>query len=156
MPLTGWIIAHKLSHALLDASDDIETIKRLISIDFEHTLEGEEKEKFNNRGWNSLGQVVLPTIERELALLVASKSGRDNKISNLNEAFHELFTYYILNNRLKFSTGGFASVANSIVIASQREIERERALQIIEFYHSRLEFYFQHILESAIGSTLID
>jgi hypothetical protein len=152
IPLSGWIVAHKLSHALLDASGDTDTILQLIRRDIHHSSMNIPKDVLQHY---SLDSLILTNIKS----LVASKSGRDGKVTNSIEAMHELFAYYILNNKLKLNPVGIESTTAYILKAINQEtqvIEKETVQQIIEFFRQRLEFYFQHILENAIGSTLID
>lgn len=152
IPLSGWIIAHKLSHALLDASGDVDVILRLIRRDIYHSSLNISKDILKR---HSLDSFIFTNIKS----LVASKSGRDNTITNAVEAMHELFSYYILNNELKFNPNGVKTTTDYMlktINSEEHMIEEEIVEQVIEFFRQRLEFYFQHILESAIGSTLID
>lgn len=146
VPLSGWIVAHKLSHALLDTSTPREVIMNLIRLDFYHKL------KRQRRPRKKIQEEFLKIVQ-DLILLVPSKSGRTGKVSTAVEALHELFAYYILNNKVKFLESGEEKVLQEL---AKLGTDSKTARSLLNFLKERLSFYFQHILENAVGSTLID
>jgi hypothetical protein len=112
VPLTGWIIAHKLGHAILDNYSGIGAVHK-------HSggLSGVwrvKKEIMNGLNYyqNNLEEdspkwTLIADIknffEDETALFGSYKSAREAKVTDSSEAVHEMFAQFILTGKVTFS-----------------------------------------------------
>lgn len=94
VPLTPWIVAHRLSHALAIADGK----------NFD-----DEWDKWVSTTEEIARSLIVPLGERKIyppgkaaaALLGTTKMARDNKVSTVGEWFHDSFAQYILTGDIK-------------------------------------------------------
>jgi hypothetical protein len=113
VPLTGWIIAHKLGHAILDDysgvgavgskypgwSNGPRRIKKEITSGLNYY---QSKFEEDSPQWMLIAD-IKSSFEDETQLFGTYKSARDSKVADASEAILEMFAQFILTGKVTFS-----------------------------------------------------
>lgn len=177
VPLTGWMVAHKLGHAILDNYSGIGTV-------YKHSggLSGVRQiKKVITDGLNDyrndfdedspkwvLIEDIKNSFEDETAVFGSYKSARDGKVTDSSEAVLEMFAQFILTGNITFiqediqkkgsfprSRKEYLELAANDVRAKYRQSPDAAGLEFDEVLSNCLEI-IQKNAESLFGKILKD
>ena len=125
IPLTGWMMAHRVSHAVQRPDwngrrgrrmPEYENFIRSVNNMFREIVRpygaGEKLSRYEpwpirENVWDRYGRGERMTAERTYAYIAnqigTMKSARDNRINRIGEFYHELFAQYLLTGKITFN-----------------------------------------------------
>lgn len=108
VPLSGWIIAHKLSHAILDSK----------FIDIKNEITIEPSNEYRPQKIKKFAQEIRDLFKNQTGIFCTSKAGRTGKLSDHAEALHEIFAQFIFAGEVNF--GNFDDIMDKNDIVKEK------------------------------------
>lgn len=168
VPMTGWIIAHRLSHAMdaRRASYEVtEARNRILEVMGSILRDGYDLKQAPNsvRSWSNSrymqSSINWDVVYRRFYEAIGTmRSARERKIRNEFEFLHELFAQYIITGKVKFNPvpRHFSfRIGNERSGAMIRPNDMEYFDGLLEDLAEELGYTFSNILGSMIGRILV-
>lgn len=163
VPLSGWVMAHRLGHAIARSNNDQwndfifylrktfdDILKNIYGID-------------TKRSWNEIDNVKKEKILKYVAQQLGTmKSARDNNLRNWNEFGHELLAQYIITGKIKFNPlpdsiitkirgWGHKDYARSI----NKDFQKTYNTFDLDYYAGGLNDYLDNVLSSCVSRIFV-
>jgi hypothetical protein len=171
MPMTAWIMAHRISHIFLynhkhDASQNFIKIERLMTDMFYKTINTYYSVP-NRTQVDNTKQDIIPSYELDshrtevMTALVSNiftmRSARNNKLRNVLDFSAELFAQYLISGHIKFGTLP-DKILSPEGIHNILKISESEKQQLLEEWHAlapKMETLIDELLDSLIGKVLV-
>lgn len=104
VPMTGWIMAHRLGHVMDRGKDSFFFKEATLVLDrYISDLMDDYGLRRNSIDWSKHKALMSTTSRTLLQDICTFKSARDKKLRNSYEAVHELFAQYIVTGSVRFN-----------------------------------------------------
>jgi hypothetical protein len=183
VPLTGWMMAHRLSHAVQRPEwsgrrtrrmPEYENFVRSVNNMFREIVRpygaGEKLSKYEpwpleENVWDQYGRGERMKAERTYAYIAnqigTMKSARDNRIDRIGEFYHELIAQYLLTGKITFN-----DLPRSLVTkrgswghedrtSARDEVWLEQANQFLQASASEIGDRIEDVLEGMVGNAYL-
>jgi hypothetical protein len=183
IPLTGWMMAHRLSHAVQRPEwsgrrtrrmPEYENFIRSVNNMFREIVRpygaGEKLSRYEpwpleENVWDRYGRGERMTAERTYAYIAnqigTMKSARDNRIDRIGEFYHELIAQYLLTGKITFN-----DLPRSLVTkrgswghedrtSARDEVWLEQANQFLQASASEIGDRIEDVLEGMVGNVYL-
>lgn len=157
VPMTAWIIAHRISHVLL--RDSGFNVHRIAA---DHLISHTSDILLYAYGFDSKIKTYsqLSTANRKVQLIYKNfwqnvctfKSARENNLRDWFEAFNELFAQYIITGKNQFNKiPPTIKVGNAVDLSSKNAEDLDYAGELLESLSRDLSFYFDDSMSSSVN-----
>jgi len=183
IPLTGWMMAHRVSHAVQRPEfryqktrrmPEYENFIRSVNNMFREIVRpygaGEKLSRYEpwpirENVWDRYGRGERMTAERTYAYIAnqigTMKSARDNRIDRIGEFYHELFAQYLLTGKITFN-----DLPRSLVTKrgswghedrtyARDEVWLDQANQFLQASAEEIGNRIEDVLEGMVGHTYL-
>lgn len=168
VPLTAWVMAHRLSHALQRSNYNlfmeinynlINDIEQLLSLYNEYSPKKIAKKFIYDRYQSdSFRKDSQKYIKNAFYQLGTMKSARDKKLRDVFEFIHELFAQWLIEGSVRFNKIDDRGYIGNIKIIKYEERLYEIDIineHMIEGLEHKINSYFNSIMKRYVGKILV-
>lgn len=154
--MSGWILAHRISHAFRSGKSDTSTEWRYFAENLYNLILRLTNQLYNLK-IQTIGDSSKGNLMRYVMMNIGSmKSARDESLARVSEFAHEIFAQYLITGKIKFNPfPKTLIVSNKQKLIATYETDLEIINNDLENYAEEIENNIEMVLSRAVGKIFV-